>query len=563
MALWCRVGQSKFKHLYRHFKSVPYGSLLNSTVSNTKPCVSPENPYLSFLNKPTDFFNKVRFFAAPVQVKQKEEKDQSGPRINEQIKAEFVRLVMENEHAIVSRCEALDRARKLKLDLVEVQGKTNPPVCKIMDFHKEKYQKKLREKDRAKVKSEGTLRTGTTKEIRFSGKIEQKDLQMKADMVKRLMEQGYRVKCTARGTADALEGTLTRLSALIEDIAVVESGPHLGKDGAYVIVRHVKFGLSKKGGGKKYQAAGDTSPKVEKVTSNSKPVVDSGGPIEDLEVEDIHSGEADQAISSKAMQNENLRGKRTPWSVSDSSDDFGKVFNFSEDAKRVASNPTIEPMADSLHGASIRSDSDGSVWHPKQVFDSTKAHPIASQSDPNMTENRYKKNNTVNRFSTSKVMDDKGMGTRDPVRFQPRFSNYGRQPPTDMNFSPPTRESGKAEVKAPLFKNSKLPLDDTAKQESSGPGAPSTPRPGYGIFSAQSANSPGKQSVAGEVNRNREENPYSARNPAMRGFTANQNPPGSKSGGSQPEIDKGGQGGWGIFGRESSNLARNSLSKEN
>lgn len=327
----------------------------------------------------------------------------------------------------------------------------------------------------------------------------------------------------------------------IEDIAVVESGPHLGKDGAYVLVRHVKFGLSKKGGGKKYQAAGDTSPKVENVTSNSNPVVDSGGPIEDLEKEDI-------AKSSKALRNENLRDKKTAWSVSDSSDDLGNVFNSSEDAKRVASNPTIKPMADLPHGPSIRSDSDGSVRHPKQVFDSTKAHPVTSQSEfPNMTENRYKKNDGVNQFSTSKGMDDNGKGTRDPVRFQPRFSNYGRQPPTDTNFLPPTRESRQAEIKAPLFRNSKLPLNDTTKQESSGPGAPSIPRPSYGIFSAHNASSPGKQGVAGEVDRNREENPYSAINPAMRGFTAKQNLPGSKSEGSRPAIDKGGQGGWGIF----------------
>ncbi|KAF5930673.1 hypothetical protein HYC85_031546 [Camellia sinensis] len=68
-----------------------------------------------------------------------------------------------------------------------------------MDYHKEKYNQQVKEKDRAKSKSEVTLRKGDCKEVRFSGKTEQKDLQMKANTVKRLMERGYRVKVPADG----------------------------------------------------------------------------------------------------------------------------------------------------------------------------------------------------------------------------------------------------------------------------------------------------------------------------------------------------------------------------
>lgn len=67
MAFWCRISQSKVKHLYSQFKRVPYGSLLNSTVSQTKPCVS-KNPFMVIDNKPNGFGNSVRLFAAPVQV---------------------------------------------------------------------------------------------------------------------------------------------------------------------------------------------------------------------------------------------------------------------------------------------------------------------------------------------------------------------------------------------------------------------------------------------------------------------------------------------------------------
>ncbi|KAL5561237.1 hypothetical protein UlMin_030984 [Ulmus minor] len=294
MAFWGRIGKSKLKQLSHQFKTIPYGSLINPTVSHSKACVT-ENQFLSIPNNPSGFCYNVRFFAAPVQFqKTKEEKDSNGPRINEKITAEFVRLVIDKEHTIVSRREALERAKKLNLDLVEVQGSAKPPVCKFMDFHKEKYLKQLTKKDRAKSKPEVTLRAGSPKEVRFSGKTEQKDLQMKADTVRRLMEEGYRVKCHAKGTADqAVLGILSRLSTLIEEESIVESGPTLGKDGAYVIVRHVKFGPSKKGGGKKTKAVGDAS------SGGQEAIEDLNHAESSLETEDgSFSYEVDQSRSS-------------------------------------------------------------------------------------------------------------------------------------------------------------------------------------------------------------------------------------------------------------------------
>lgn len=288
----------------------------------------------------------------------------------------------------------------------------------------------------------------------------------------------------------------------IEDIAVVESGPHLGKDSAYVIVRHVKYGQSKKGGGKKYQAVGDMSLGIEEVTSDSNPAIDSSGPIQDLspaepgsEAEDeILLDEVDQTItSSTAMPNKNLRDKKTSWSVSDAGGDFDEVFNFNEDTKRVTSNPTAKPIIDFQQEASFRFGSDGSVRHPKQVFDFTKAHTKPSQPEvPDRTGNRYKKNEAVNQFAATKRMDDRGLGRRDSVRLRPQFSNQGRQPPRDMNFSPLMRENKQAGTNASAFRNSKLPLSDTSKQEPSRPNSPTTPRPSYGIFSANNANAPDK-----------------------------------------------------------------------
>ncbi|KAH9316141.1 hypothetical protein KI387_024768, partial [Taxus chinensis] len=55
-------------------------------------------------------------------------------------------------HEVIPKREALARAKKLKLDLVEVQRNANPPVCKIMDYNKEKYKQQQREKERTKNK---------------------------------------------------------------------------------------------------------------------------------------------------------------------------------------------------------------------------------------------------------------------------------------------------------------------------------------------------------------------------------------------------------------------------
>lgn len=156
--------------------------------------------------------------------------DSEGPRINKAITSDPVRLVTDEGHQVMSRREALEYAKKLKLDLVEVQKHAKPPVCKVMDYNKEKYKQQQREKERTKNKLDLTVRKGECREVRFTAKIEQKDLERKAEMAKRLMDRGYRVKCMAMGTeGQNLEELLLRLSTLIEDVSFVESGPKAEK----------------------------------------------------------------------------------------------------------------------------------------------------------------------------------------------------------------------------------------------------------------------------------------------------------------------------------------------
>lgn len=175
--------------------------------------------------------------------------DPEGPRINNAITSDPVRLVTDEGHQVISRREALEYAKKLKLDLVEVQRQAKPPVCKVMDYNKEKYKQQQREKERTKNKLDLTVRKGECREVRFTAKTEQKDLERKAEMAKRLMDSGYRVKCMAMGNeGQNLEELLLRLSTLIEDVSFVESGPKGEKRNAWMIVRHIKFGGTKKKG---------------------------------------------------------------------------------------------------------------------------------------------------------------------------------------------------------------------------------------------------------------------------------------------------------------------------
>ncbi|KAE8777870.1 Translation initiation factor IF-3 [Hordeum vulgare] len=255
-----------------------------------------------------------RSFAAPPQhVKKvfKDADDDAGHRLNNDITAPFLRLVTDGGHDVVPRHEALQMAARMGLDLVEVDRKSNPPVCKIMDFHKEKYNKDVQQKQRLKTKSAIALRGGDIKEVRFKAKTEIKDMKVKADAITRLMERGYKVKCMAMpagNEAEDLGGPLSRLLGLIQDVCTVESGPHLDSKHAYVIVRHVKF-ATKKGGKKASQAIEDASKGTpHAATSESSATsADSGDETNEhgLEAEDPHESSAQKEGKDREFRGNN------------------------------------------------------------------------------------------------------------------------------------------------------------------------------------------------------------------------------------------------------------------
>lgn len=116
-------------------------------------------------------------------------------RINNQIRIPEVRLIDDNgeQRGIVSTQEALQMAIDAGLDLVEVAPNAKPPVCKILDYGKYKYEqeKKLREarKNQTQIK---------LKEIRMQPKIEKHDLAFKTKHVAEFLGEGNKVKVTIR-----------------------------------------------------------------------------------------------------------------------------------------------------------------------------------------------------------------------------------------------------------------------------------------------------------------------------------------------------------------------------
>jgi len=118
-------------------------------------------------------------------------KDTKDVNINEKIRVREVRLIDDSgkQLGIVATVEALRMAREQDLDLVEVSPKTNPPVCKIMDYGKFKYQ--LAKKAHEAKKKQAVIQI---KEMKLGLKIEEHDLTFKMKHMKEFLGDGYKVK---------------------------------------------------------------------------------------------------------------------------------------------------------------------------------------------------------------------------------------------------------------------------------------------------------------------------------------------------------------------------------
>jgi translation initiation factor IF-3 len=155
-------------------------------------------------------------------------REPSGPRINDQIRAREVRLIDEagQNAGVVSKFDAIARAEAAGLDLVEVSPDADPPVCKILDFGKYKYQEQKKAAEARKHQKIVEI-----KEIKMRPGIDDHDYDVKMRAIKRFFEEGDKVKLTlrfrGREMAHAQLGmeVLQRVKADTEAIAKVESEP--------------------------------------------------------------------------------------------------------------------------------------------------------------------------------------------------------------------------------------------------------------------------------------------------------------------------------------------------
>ena len=118
-----------------------------------------------------------------------------GQRVNEQIRVREVRLIDDegNQKGIVPTLEALKLAKDKDLDLVEVSPNANPPVCKILDYGKYRFEQEKKLRDAKKNQKVLKL-----KEIRMQPKIGSGDLDTKAKHVQEFLNHGDKVKVTIR-----------------------------------------------------------------------------------------------------------------------------------------------------------------------------------------------------------------------------------------------------------------------------------------------------------------------------------------------------------------------------
>ncbi len=146
--------------------------------------------------------------------------------MNEQIRAREVRVIAPKgeQLGIMSLNEALTAARNHNLDLVNVAPQAKPPVCKIMDYGRYKYEQSKREKEARK-----NQKTVTIKEVKLRPNIEEHDFQVKSKNARRFLSNGDKVKVTImfRGreiTHPELGRKLCdKMAAELSDISAVES----------------------------------------------------------------------------------------------------------------------------------------------------------------------------------------------------------------------------------------------------------------------------------------------------------------------------------------------------
>ena len=168
-------------------------------------------------------------------------------RVNERIRIREVRLIDDegNQVGIIATRDALEMARQKGLDLVEVAPNAVPPVCRLMDYGKFRYEQSRKERDSRKNQHVVEL-----KEVRIRPKIDDHDLETKGRQAAKFLDHGDKVKLTVlfRGREmahpDIGKGLLDQLIELLKPHGTVEQTPRLEGRAMTAIMNPVRAKMS-------------------------------------------------------------------------------------------------------------------------------------------------------------------------------------------------------------------------------------------------------------------------------------------------------------------------------
>ncbi|MTJ81181.1 MAG: translation initiation factor IF-3 [Telmatospirillum sp.] len=158
------------------------------------------------------------------------QKDQDGPRVNNEIDSRTIRLIDADGEmvGVVSLREGLEMAAEVGLDLVEVSPNAEPPVCKILDYGKYKY-----EAQKKKAEARKKQKVIEVKEIKLRPNIDDNDYDVKMRAMRKFIEDGDKVKVTLRfrgremAHQDLGMKVLDRVRENLDDLAKVEQHPKM------------------------------------------------------------------------------------------------------------------------------------------------------------------------------------------------------------------------------------------------------------------------------------------------------------------------------------------------
>jgi len=174
---------------------------------------------------PKSPLNKEECAIASPNLRPRREVPQDGTRRNEMIRAREVRVIGADgeQLGILSRNDAIERAKEAGLDLVEVAATSDPPVCRIMDFGKFRYEQQKKKQEAKKRQTVVQI-----KEIKVRPKTDDHDYETKLRHIRRFIEEGNRCKITVffRGREivhkDRGQDILSRIITDLADVAKVE-----------------------------------------------------------------------------------------------------------------------------------------------------------------------------------------------------------------------------------------------------------------------------------------------------------------------------------------------------